>query len=100
MPAHGVSTVLIRFTVTTGSQWKSNHDRAYLARDIALLRSSLQIGEIYTRTSGTMTGAIPLRGISLATSERMSLDNQYSYAPVIRGVARTNARLLYASVIR
>ncbi|QFG76782.1 hypothetical protein DMB90_13160 [Raoultella planticola] len=23
----------------------------------------------------------------------MSLDNQYSYAPVIRGVARTNARL-------
>lgn len=74
-------------------QWKSNHDRAYLARDIALLRSSLQVGEIYTRTSGTMTGAIPLRGISLATSERMSLDNQYSYAPVIRGVARTNARL-------
>ncbi|QFG76783.1 hypothetical protein DMB90_13165 [Raoultella planticola] len=43
-------------------QWKSNHDRAYLARDIALLRSSLQVGEIYTRTSGTMTGAIPLRG--------------------------------------
>jgi outer membrane usher protein len=41
-----------------------------------------------------MAGAIPLRGISLATSERMSLDNQYSYAPVIRGVARTNARLL------
>jgi hypothetical protein len=57
-------------------------------------------GEIYTRTSGTMTGAIPLRGISLATSERMSLDNQYSYAPVIRGVARTNARLLCASVMR
>ncbi|NYY80095.1 hypothetical protein DMH27_00875 [Raoultella planticola] len=27
-------------------QWKSNHDRAYLARDIALLRSSLQVGEI------------------------------------------------------
>ncbi|VFS88237.1 Uncharacterised protein [Raoultella planticola] len=25
-------------------------------------RSSLQVGEIYTRTSGTMTGAIPSAG--------------------------------------
>lgn len=74
-------------------QWKSQHDRSYLARDIAFLRSNLQVGEIYTRAFGTMTGAIPLRGISLSTSEKMSLDNQYSYAPVIRGVARTNARL-------
>ncbi|QIU88424.1 fimbria/pilus outer membrane usher protein [Yokenella regensburgei] len=74
-------------------QWKSLHDRSYLARDIEFLRSSLLAGEIYTRAFGTMTGSIPLRGISLSTSEHMSLDNQYSYAPVIRGVARTNARL-------
>ncbi|WP_058910916.1 fimbria/pilus outer membrane usher protein [Entomohabitans teleogrylli] len=77
-----------------GKNWQSNHDRSYLARDIVTLRSSLQIGEIYTKTSGSMTGTVPLSGVSLATSERMSLDNQFSYAPVIRGVARTNARLV------
>ncbi|MFG5886697.1 fimbria/pilus outer membrane usher protein [Escherichia coli] len=73
--------------------WESNHDRSYLSRDIAGLRSQLQVGEIYTRTSGYMAGTVPLSGVSLTTSEKMSLDNQFRFAPVIRGVARTNARL-------
>ncbi|HCW7014806.1 TPA: fimbrial biogenesis outer membrane usher protein [Citrobacter farmeri] len=73
--------------------WESNHDRSYLSRDIASLRSQLQVGEIYTRTSGYMAGTVPLSGVSLTTSEKMSLDNQFRFAPVIRGVARTNARL-------
>ncbi|MFA9596894.1 fimbria/pilus outer membrane usher protein [Citrobacter telavivensis] len=73
--------------------WESDHDRSYLARDIAALRSQLQVGEIYTRTSGYMTGTVPLSGVSLATSEKMSLDNQFRFSPVVRGVARTNARL-------
>lgn len=77
-----------------GSGWESNHDRSYLSRDIALLRSSLQAGEIYTDTSGYMVGAIPMTGVSLATSQKMSIDNQFSYSPVVRGVARTNARLV------
>ncbi|MFS6935175.1 fimbria/pilus outer membrane usher protein [Klebsiella oxytoca] len=73
--------------------WESDHDRSYLSRDFAALRSQLQVGEIYTRTSGYMAGTVPLSGVSLATSEKMSLDNQFRFAPVIRGVARTNARL-------
>lgn len=77
-----------------GKGWQTNHDRSYLARDIAALRSSLQAGEIYTKTSGSMTGTVPMSGVMLATSERMSLDNQFQYAPVVRGVARTNARLV------
>lgn len=77
-----------------GKEWESNHDRSYLSRDIALLRSSLQAGEIYTSTSGYMMGAIPLTGLSLSTSQNMLLDNQFSYSPVVRGVARTNARLV------
>lgn len=76
-----------------GQGWESNHDQAYIARDIAFLRSNLQAGEIYTQTSQYMTGSVPLRGISLATNEKMSMDNQYRYAPMIRGVANTNARL-------
>lgn len=77
-----------------GQGWDSNHDRVYISRDIATLRSNFQAGEIYTKTAGYMTGAIPLSGASLGTNEQISLDNQFSYAPVIRGVARTNARLV------
>lgn len=77
-----------------GMGWESNHDRSYLSRDIAFLRSSLQAGEIYTNTSGYMVGALPLTGISLGTSQKMSLDNQFNYSPVVRGIARTNARLV------
>lgn len=47
-----------------------------------------------TSTSGYMVGAIPLTGVSLSTSQKMLLDNQFSYSPVVRGVARTNARLV------
>lgn len=77
-----------------GGGWDNTHDSSYLATDIAALRSNLQAGDIYTKSSGYMTGALPLTGVLLSTSEQMSLDNQFSYAPVIRGVARTNARLV------
>lgn len=82
------------FYRNAGQGWKSNHDRAYLARDIAMLRSNMQAGEIHTNSSGYMTESVPLRGISLGTRQNMSLENQFNYAPVIRGVARTNARLV------
>jgi len=77
-----------------GKSWESNHDRMYISRDFASLRSNFQAGEIYTKTSGYMMGSLPLSGVSLATNDRMLMDNQFSYAPVIRGVARTNARLV------
>lgn len=76
------------------NKWKATHDRSYLARDIAMLRSQVQVGEIYSQTSGYMTGSVPLSGVSLSTNERMTFDNQFSYAPIIRGMARTNARIL------
>ena len=79
---------------SSGRGLETNHDRLYLSRDIAALRSRLQAGDIYSLTSAYMLGALPLRGVSLATNERMWLDNQFAYAPVIRGVARTNARLI------
>lgn len=82
------------FYRSPGKGWESNHDRTYLSRDIAFLRSNLQLGEIYTNTSGYMGGSIPLTGASMSTSRNMAMDNQFSYSPVVRGVARTNARLV------
>ncbi|HHE5697855.1 TPA: fimbria/pilus outer membrane usher protein [Citrobacter amalonaticus] len=74
--------------------WQKNHDRLYAERNIIPLRARLSVGDIYTYTAGNIMGVIPLRGVTLRTSERMMLESQFSYAPVIRGTARTNARLI------
>ncbi|QST30935.1 fimbrial biogenesis outer membrane usher protein (plasmid) [Escherichia albertii] len=74
--------------------WQKNHDRLYAERNIVPLRARLSAGDIYTHTAGNIMGVIPLRGVALRTSERMMLESQFSYAPVIRGTARTSARLI------
>lgn len=81
------------FSKNPDQGWENNHDRLYVARDIAALRSRLQAGDLYTYTPSTIMGTLPIRGVTLGTSSRMMFDNQVSYSPVIRGVARTNARL-------
>lgn len=74
--------------------WQKNHDRLYAERNIVPLRARLSAGDIHTHTAGNIMGVIPLRGVALRTSERMMLESQFSYAPVIRGTARTSARLI------
>lgn len=74
--------------------WDSNHDRAYAVRDIPSLVSTIQIGDIYTYTPSNVLGVLPLRGVTLGTNTHMMADNQFRYAPVIRGTARTNARVI------
>ncbi|XKD91568.1 fimbria/pilus outer membrane usher protein [Morganella morganii] len=74
--------------------WDNNHDRLYIERNITPWTSKISAGDIYTYTPGNIMGVIPLRGITLRTNERMMLESQFTYAPVIRGTARTNARLI------
>lgn len=74
--------------------WDSNHDRAYAIRDIPAIHSKIQLGDIYTYSPSNILGVLPLRGVTLATNSNMMADNQYRYAPVIRGTARTNARVI------
>jgi outer membrane usher protein len=75
------------------SGWDSNHDRAYAVRDIPAIYSKIQAGDIYTYSPSNILGVLPLRGVTLATNGNMMADNQFRYAPVIRGTARTNARV-------
>ncbi|WP_347253500.1 fimbria/pilus outer membrane usher protein [Leminorella grimontii] len=81
------------FNKESGKGWETNHDRLYVERNIVALRSKVTAGDIYTYTPSSIMGVIPLRGITLSTNERMMLESQFTYAPVIRGTARTNARL-------
>lgn len=74
--------------------WETNHDRAYAERDIASLVSRLTAGDVYASTSSDVLGILPVRGMTLETNPQMLPSDTFSYSPVIRGVARTNARIV------
>lgn len=63
----------------------------YLERGINGISSRLTLGERYT--SSEIFDSVPFQGAMLASDDRMVPSSQYMYAPVIRGVARTQARI-------
>lgn len=63
----------------------------YAQRDVVSLKSQMVVGDAYT--SGQLFDSISFRGVRLATDERMLPDSQSGYAPVVRGVARTSAKV-------
>lgn len=63
----------------------------YLERGINDMNSRLTLGERYTPSE--IFDGVPFRGVMLASDDRMVPSNQYMFAPVIRGVARTQARV-------
>lgn len=78
-------------------RWDKNSGNHYsvfsnnLQRDIVPLRSRILIGD--ANSSGTMFNSFMFRGVRLATSEQMLPDSQRGYAPVVRGIAQSNARV-------
>jgi outer membrane usher protein len=62
---------------------------SYVQRDLASLRAQLTIGDSYT--DGQVFDSFGLRGVQLATDDRMLPDSLRGYAPVVRGTANTNA---------
>src|SRR5471032_3116522 len=74
--------------------WETNHDRAYAERDIASLVSRFTVGDVYASTSSDVLGILPVRGMTLETNGQMLPSDTFSYSPVIRGVARSNARVV------
>ncbi|AHG19338.1 pilus assembly protein PapC [Chania multitudinisentens RB-25] len=63
----------------------------YLQRDIPALKARVLMGQ--SNTSGQLFDTLPFTGIQLATDERMLPESLRGYAPEIRGIARTNARV-------
>lgn len=60
-----------------------------LQRSIAPLSSQLMIGQ--ANTDGSMFDSVGFRGVQLATDDRMRPDSQRGYAPIIHGIASSNA---------
>lgn len=69
------------------NKWNSN--QTYLQRPIAAMKSILTMGQF--STNGTFFDAISLLGLDLHTDDLMYPDSMRSYAPVVNGVAQTNA---------
>jgi outer membrane usher protein len=63
----------------------------YLQRDLIDLKSQLTIGDTFT--PGQFFDSFSFRGVRLASDDRMLPDSLTGYAPVVRGIARTNAKV-------
>ncbi|MBB1200288.1 fimbrial biogenesis outer membrane usher protein [Enterobacteriaceae bacterium 89] len=72
-------------------QKKYESINTYLQRDIPALKARALVGQANTR--GDVFDTLPFTGAELATDERMLPESQRGYAPEIRGIARTNAKV-------
>ncbi|ECV3835593.1 outer membrane usher protein [Salmonella enterica subsp. enterica serovar Derby] len=93
----GVNLAGWRFRATGNYNWAKNggsnldFQNRYVQRDITALRSQLIMGEAYT--TGETFDSVNIRGARLYSDSRMLPSSQASYAPIIRGVANSNARV-------
>ncbi|WP_341317164.1 fimbria/pilus outer membrane usher protein [Paraburkholderia sp. IMGN_8] len=65
--------------------------RTYVQRDITPLKARVTLGE--SNTSGEIFDTFAFRGVQLATDDQMWPESMRGYAPVVRGIAQTNARV-------
>ncbi|NWE78239.1 fimbrial biogenesis outer membrane usher protein [Pseudomonas yamanorum] len=61
----------------------------YVQRSLAPWKSQLTIGDSFS--SGQILDGVRVRGVTLASDERMLPQSQQGYAPQVRGVASSNA---------
>ncbi|MCS3429670.1 fimbria/pilus outer membrane usher protein [Klebsiella sp. BIGb0407] len=79
------------FTKMDNESGSYSNMNTYLQRDIPILKARALIGQ--SNTSGDLFDTLPYSGVQLATDERMLPESLRGYAPEIRGIARTNARV-------
>lgn len=79
-------------------QWDQNTGRAYwhninttASHDITPWKAQLTIGDSYTQ--GVVFDTTSFRGLTIYSDDRMYPDSLQGYAPIVRGVANTQARV-------
>ncbi|WP_174364170.1 fimbria/pilus outer membrane usher protein, partial [uncultured Caballeronia sp.] len=75
----------------TGQPTQFDNIATYAQRDVEKLGAQLTLGD--SSTSGEIFDSVSFRGAQLATDDRMLPDSMRGYAPVVRGVAESNARV-------
>ncbi|EJN0174401.1 fimbrial biogenesis outer membrane usher protein [Salmonella enterica] len=74
---------------TKEESWDSVY--TYAQRDIIALKSQLTLGD--STAPSDMFDSVPFRGVQLASDDDMLPESLRGYAPIIRGIARTNAQV-------
>lgn len=74
------------------SQTDWQNINTYVQRALPDINSELTLGESFTE--GNLFGSLAFRGVRLGTDERMLPDSMRGYAPQIRGIATSNARVV------
>ncbi|UNP87680.1 fimbrial biogenesis outer membrane usher protein [Aeromonas encheleia] len=64
---------------------------SYVQRDVTTQRAQLTLGEYFT--PGDSFDSVPFTGVQLASDDAMLPDFERGFAPVVRGVAQSNARV-------
>ena len=72
------------------AQWDSVY--TYAQRNIVSLKSQMTLGD--SSSPSDVFDSIPFRGGQLASDDEMLPDSEKGYAPVVRGIARTNAQVI------
>ncbi len=70
-------------------RWHSQS--TWLQRDVKSVKSLLRIGDTFT--SGEVFDSVQFRGVQLMSDDEMLPDSQRGFAPVIRGMAHSNAKV-------
>jgi len=70
-----------------GTHYRGNS--AYVERGLPGLKGRLTIGD--TVTDGQVFDSVRFRGVRMDSDERMRPDSQNGFAPVVRGIAQSNA---------
>ncbi|MGH8161913.1 MAG: fimbria/pilus outer membrane usher protein, partial [Gammaproteobacteria bacterium] len=73
------------------SQYSWQNIEVYARRALPGIKSELTLGDSYT--DGAVFDSFALRGAQLGTDDRMRPQSRRGYAPLIRGVAATNAKV-------
>ncbi len=78
-------------TAATGQKTEYDNIATYAQRDVEKLGAQLTLGD--ASTTGEIFDSVSFRGAQLATDDRMLPESMRGFAPVVRGVADTNARV-------
>lgn len=80
----------------SGSAYRYNSVRTWVQRPIEQLDSIMTLGDAYTDSS--LFGSLSFNGIKLATDERMWPQGKRGYAPDVRGIAASSARVVISQL--
>ncbi|OWF87862.1 fimbria/pilus outer membrane usher protein [Yersinia entomophaga] len=74
----------------SGREWKNIN--TYVQRDIQPLKGALTLGD--SSTPGEVFDSVQFRGVQLASDTNMLPDSRRGFAPVVRGIAQSNAQVI------